>query len=298
MKGFLKVILLICPLMLIHSCKTPHALELEDEEVWRLGWRMIENSMEEKYRIGELQFDSLIKTSDLIDHKFLKAGLEIKWKLDKTQEVTELLGGQDEEMLRGICREKFLSGLTPCIGFLEDIPGNKPLQLELVKMYINDQYVRLNLLSSLLEKYNLIKSEVITDTFGINTDEWNQARLKDIINKFSFPTIDLVGKDGMEAVFNIIQHADIEWQKSQLVKIEEAVKNDDMEAENYAFLYDRIKVLNGERQLYGTQVLKVNPISKSVQLFETEDLENIDKRRRELGMMPIEMYKRIALKNS
>lgn len=68
-------------------------------------------------------------------------------------------------------------------------------------------------------------------------------------------------------------------------------------AQSYAYLYDRIKINNGEKQLYGTQFAKVDPINKIVELAETEDLDNLDNRRREVGMMPIEMYKRGILKN-
>ena len=34
----------------------------------------------------------------------------------------------------------------------------------------------------------------------------------------------------------------------------------------------------------------------NVELAETEDLENLDKRRMEVGIMPIDMYKRFMLK--
>ena len=298
MKAFIDIFLLICLVISIISCNTDKLINSEDEEVWRLGWRMTENSVDEKYKTGELQFDSLLIVSDRIDRKFLISGLEIKSKLNKTKEVTELLNRQDEEILSDLCQQKFLKGLTPCFGLPKENPKNKQLQLELVKMYINDQYIRLNLMNNLLEKYNLIKSEVIIDSFGINTDERNEDGLKEIIKEFQFPTKELVGKDGMEAVFNIIQHSEKGWQNSQLINVEKAVRNGDMDGANYAFLYDRIKVLNGEKQLYGTQVSKIEPINQTVQLFDTEDLENLDKRRREVGMMPIEMYKRIALKDN
>jgi hypothetical protein len=75
---------------------------------------------------------------------------------------------------------------------------NKELQIELIKMYINDQYVRSNLMTDLLSKYNLLKSEVIIDSFGVNTDERNRERLKEIIKENGFPTNELVGKDAMQ----------------------------------------------------------------------------------------------------
>ena len=166
-------------------------------------------------------------------------------------------------------------------------------------MYINDQYVRSNLMTDLLSKYNLLKSEVIIDSFGVNTDERNRERLKEIIKENGFPTRKLVGKDAMQGIFLMIQHSDgdKEWQKSQLTEIENAVKKGDMDGQSYAYLYDRIKINSGEKQLYGTQFAKVDPVRKTVELAETEDLENLDRRRMEVGMMPINMYKEFMLKN-
>ena len=109
----------------------------------------------------------------------------------------------------------------------------------------------------------------------------------------------MVGKDAMQGIFLMIQHADgdKEWQKSQLSNIEQAVKNGDMDGQSYAYLYDRIKINGGEKQRFGTQFSNVDPLSKTVVLAETENLEDLDIRRMEVGMMPIEMYKELMLKN-
>ncbi|CAN5628348.1 hypothetical protein BH23BAC1_BH23BAC1_31010 [soil metagenome] len=99
--------------------------------------------------------------------------------------------------------------------------------------------------------------------------------------------------------FLIIQHSDNDkdWQKLQLKNIEQAVKNGDMDGQNYAYLYDRIKINNGEKQRYGTQFSNVNPDDKIVELADTEDIKNMDFRRMEIGLMPIEMYKKFMLNN-
>jgi D-alanyl-D-alanine carboxypeptidase len=109
----------------------------------------------------------------------------------------------------------------------------------------------------------------------------------------------LVGKDAMQGVFIMILHSDgdKEWQKSQLTNIERAVKNGDMDGQSYAYQYDRIQINSGKKQLYGTQCANVDTIKKTVELAPTEDMENLDDRRRKVGMMPIEMYKEFMLKN-
>lgn len=202
-------------------------------------------------------------------------------------------------MLQEICKKQVLSNFEICKKYSVEIVENEKLQLELIKMYVNDQYVRSNLMTDILQKYNLSKDQVIIDSNGINTDERNRERLKEIIAKYGFPTKKMVGKDAMNGVFFMIQHADGEnaWQKSQLTNIKNAVKMGDLDSQSYAYLYDRIKINSGEKQLYGTQFANVDAVNNIVELDKTEEIDNLDKRRMEIGMMPIEMYKKLMLKN-
>jgi hypothetical protein len=164
-------------------------------------------------------------------------------------------------------------------------------------MYVDDQASRGNLMQDLINKYKIDSTNISQDQ-GIIVDKNNRDRLKEIIEEFGFPTRELVGLDAMKGVFFIIQHSDEDkdWQKLQLLNIEKAVAKGDMDGQNFAYLYDRIKINNGEKQLYGTQFANVDPINKIVELAETEDLETLDRRRMEMGMMPIQMYKDIILK--
>jgi hypothetical protein len=138
----------------------------------------------------------------------------------------------------------------------------------------------------------------VTTNGAIIVDERNRNRLKEIFKEIGFPTRKLVGKEAMNGIFLIIQHADNdkEWQKSQLKNIKKAVEKGDIPGQSYAYLYDRIKVNSGEKQLYGTQFKKVNRAEKIVELADTEDIVNLDERRMKMGMMPIDMYKAFMLK--
>lgn len=293
------LIFIITVSSLVTSYSQNKSEQITDVGIWKLGWRMIASSMEENYELASLQFDSLRNSTEIIDRKYLVTGLEAKNKLRKVNEVTEIINSQDKKILQEICNKNFLSSYEICKEYSIEKVANKELQMELIKMYINDQYVRSNLMTDLLSKYNLLKSEVIIDSFGVNTDERNRERLKELIKENGFPTKELVGKDAKKGIFLMIQHSDgdKEWQKSQLPNIERAVKNGDMDGQSYAYLYDRIQINSGKKQLYGTQFAKVDPINKVVELAETEDLENLDRRRMEVGMMPIEMYKEFMLKN-
>ncbi len=54
-----KLLILFLTIMTISSCKNNLSSKLSDIEIWKLGWRMIENSLDENYEIASSQFDSL-----------------------------------------------------------------------------------------------------------------------------------------------------------------------------------------------------------------------------------------------
>lgn len=289
---------MVLGLSILTSCNQNANSQISDEEVWRLGWRMIANSMEENYEIANLQFDSLWSISNKMDRKFLITGLELKNKLGKTDAIAEILKAQDKDMLQEVCTKQFLENMNLCLGFSQEEVENKNLQTELIMMYVDDQAVRGNMMNDIILKYNIDTSQ-ITQKCAIQVDEKNRNRLKVIFKEHGFPTMKLVGKDAMNGIFLMVQHSDMDkqWQKSQLENIEKAVKNGDMDGQSYAYLYDRIQINSGQGQLYGTQFEKVDPINKAVELAPTEDKDYLDKRRMEIGMMPIEMYKKLMLKN-
>ena len=284
-------------LIIFTSCEHGKSQKMTDVEIWQLGWRMIGSSMDENFELANIQFDTILKNSKIIDSKYLITGLEVKKEIGKDEEIIEILSSQPIEMLQEICKKQVLSNFEICKKYSVEIVENEKLQLELIKMYVNDQYVRSNLMTDILQKYNLSKDQVIIDSNGINTDERNRERLKEIIAKYGFPTKKMVGKDAMNGVFFMIQHADGEnaWQKSQLTNIKNAVKMGDLDSQSFAYLYDRIKINSGEKQLYGTQFANVDAVNNIVELDKTEDIDNLDKRRMEIGMMP--MYKKLMLKN-
>jgi len=254
--------------------------------------------MDENLSMAESQFDSLLAVTNIIDRKFLVTGLEVKSDLNKKEEVENILSNQSVEMRSQICSNEILRNLESCNGLTEEKVGNKKLQLDLIRMYIDDQACRGNIMNDIILKYDIPIDEITQDE-GVIVDERNRTRVKEVFREFGFPTRKLVGKDAMYGIFLMLQHADgdKEWQKLQLPYIERAVKNGDLQEQNYAYLYDRIKINGGEKQLYGSQFSKVDPVAKTVELADTEDLDNLNLRRREMGMMPIEMYKRFILKD-
>jgi len=293
-----------CTLVLA-CCGTSNSEKDNGSEIekWQLGWRMIGSSWEKNYNLGEQQFDSLLRMNPPIEAKFIVTGFEILSKLGKGDKVSAVLNNLDQRTLDELCKSGLfsseLSAEPMCKSAVkEEQVDNKDLQIELIKMHLNDQSVRGNIMRDIIIKYKLDQYELTKD-LAVSVDQKNRDRLKEIIRDFGFPTRQMVGKDAMQGVFLIIQHSDgdKDWQKEQLPRIEEAVRKGDMDGQSYAYLYDRIKINGGEKQLYGTQFKNVDPVNKTLVLAETEDIENLDKRRMEVGMMPIKIYEQLMLRN-
>lgn len=98
-----------------------------------------------------------------------------------------------------------------------------------------------------------------------------------------------VGKEAAGAFWLLVQHQDLDFQQKLLPDMERAMREGEASRQNYAYLYDR--VMKGQRkpQRWGTQTSCVD--GKAV-LDPVEDLPNLEKRRRELYLSPIEEYVR------
>ncbi|MFK7935277.1 MAG: DUF6624 domain-containing protein [Saprospiraceae bacterium] len=298
------IFLSIFILTFIYSCKIENQSEPQEEAIWLLGWRMIENARNQNFHLAETQFDSLLTQDKPIGDVFLLNGLKLKLKLSKEAEVIDIVSNQSPIIRTKLCEQNFAKDLAICANQPLERIENKALQSEIIKLYIADQAIRRkNILHDIIEKYKIdttgLKTEYdYSNPDEINVDEINRNRLKEIIKEFGFPTRKLVGKDAMHGVFLIIQHADGDsvWQKLQLPYMKLASENGSLRKKDYAYLYDRTQVNRGLLQRYGTQFAKVDPENQVVELRPTEDLLNLNNRRRAMDMMPIEVYKRGILR--
>ena len=124
-----------------------------------------------------------------------------------------------------------------------------------------------------------------------DVDADNTSFLKKIIAERGWPGRSMVGRDGAEAAFLILQHSpDTAFQAQTLPLLEKGVASGDVEGQHLALLTDRVAVQRGQKQVYGTQASIVN--GRFV-LNPIADSANVDARRAKVGMPPIAAYMRI-----
>jgi hypothetical protein len=119
-----------------------------------------------------------------------------------------------------------------------------------------------------------------------SVDAANLPRLKSIVAQFGFPTLAMVGRDGVQAAWLLTQHADDDpaFQKHVLALIKSAA-TDDVRPGDVAMLSDRIRIHEGKPQRFGSnfdlRTMKPTPI---------EDPEHVDERRAQVHLMPMADY--------
>jgi hypothetical protein len=123
------------------------------------------------------------------------------------------------------------------------------------------------------------------------TDSMNMNEAKLIINKYGFPGYSLVGEDGSDSFWAIVQHCDQDliFQQKALVLMTKEVKRHNATGENLALLQDRVLVSQGHKQLYGTQV-RLDIQSHHAKPLPIQDSLNVDSRRKAVGLQPLQDY--------
>lgn len=119
----------------------------------------------------------------------------------------------------------------------------------------------------------------------------NKKRAAEIFEEVGFPGFDIVGTKGSGYFFAIVQHSDFDpnFQKKILDAMLPEVKNQNANKRHFAFLTDRVKKNTGEKLVYGTQ-LDYHWFTGKAQPLPTIDPGNLNKRRAEIGLEPIEVY--------
>lgn len=116
-------------------------------------------------------------------------------------------------------------------------------------------------------------------------DTPNTKRLEEIFQKHGFPNNKMVGPDGQTAFMILLQHTIGDRLRVKAVKpITNAFKRRELTPLDYANFIDRLRLHQGKGQLYGSGFEFKD--GKMV-LSKTEDLKNLEKRRRRIGLPPM-----------
>jgi hypothetical protein len=175
---------------------------------------------------------------------------------------------------------------------------NEELRRELAAMRKLDQDARFEMIEAMKKSANTdagaLKKNAAPPGFEKieEIDRKNTARLKEIMANHGWPGKSLVGRDGANTAWLLVQHADKdrEFQKKCLGLMKAALAKGEVSAQDVAYLTDRVLVGENKKQLYGTQCTVVNG---QVKFQPIEDEANVDKRRAEVGLPSLTEYRKM-----
>ncbi len=178
---------------------------------------------------------------------------------------------------------------TPANPLLGQAPSNPPLRRELLVRLATDQAVR-DTLAQFFQSGRSPDSAFVARMSAV--DAANTSWIKGVIVQCGWPGRSLVGTDGANAAFLLVQHAgnDPAFMASALPLLERAVVNGESKATDYALLFDRVAVAAGGRQRFGTQA---KLIQGRVVFDPIDDSIHVDTRRAQMGLSPLATYARL-----
>jgi hypothetical protein len=183
---------------------------------------------------------------------------------------------------------RIVSGRTPQSTTTDSV-SLPALRQELLERLDRDQAIRNELIKNGVTHPD---PKIEARMTGIDSD--NTARMKEIVKQYGWPGPELVGVDGTEAAFLLVQHAEHGFQKQMLPLVETAYRQKKLQGQDYALLLDRVLVAEGKPQVYGTQAKRFDQWKDKEPVFDPiEDEANVDRRRAEVGLFSMAEYRRL-----
>jgi hypothetical protein len=120
-------------------------------------------------------------------------------------------------------------------------------------------------------------------------DTENTQWLKQVVNKYGWPTYTMVGNDGGKAAWLLVQHADADPKfQRQCLDLMEKLGQDEVALSDVAYLTDRVLIAEGKKQRYGTQfIVKKDGLMP----HPIEDEAGVEERRKSVGLPSMKEYR-------
>ena len=167
-----------------------------------------------------------------------------------------------------------------CLTSAQSMPD---LRNELLQMLERDQAARVKCADGTADDQIKCLQKIAEEI-----DVPNTKRMNEILASHGFPTMSMVGRDGVGAFVTMLQHVrDIETRKKSAVGMARAYEDKVILPNQYAGFVDRLLIDQGKAQRYGSNFQMKD--GKMV-MTPVEDPKNLEKRRKKLGLPTMSEY--------
>jgi len=275
---------LITVLIVLTQFNANSQFKFENEQEWKYAYEMIYHANLGNCKEACMMFDSLYQTEQFQhpeSYISIAKCLQSSGKSEKADSII-MLGrmngtfennGDKTRISHPDLSERFI------LMYLED-QGSWSIKDE----FILDPGAKQDLINSGVDFESLVK--MVRRLPGIELHKLHVIELNRIVEEYGFPTYEMIGYNAMQGVKLVILHS-----KLEILETYESDFKKYFGMKRLAYLIDKKRVAKNENQLYGTQgdfdengVLVFYPI---------EDEPNVNIRRMQAGMEPIEHYAKI-----
>jgi len=156
-----------------------------------------------------------------------------------------------------------------------------------------------NKINLLAKKDQELRSKIFAYHYKATKRDWNELEILDkdnceaikkIVDEYGLITISKFGKEASFNAWLIIQHAvhDLPFMKKYLSLMKSNLE--DINLQNYAYLQDRLLLIDKKPQIYGTQVIQDKKTNKFKPNKLKYSVEKTNELRRKIGLESIEKY--------
>ncbi|WP_298529485.1 DUF6624 domain-containing protein [uncultured Christiangramia sp.] len=117
----------------------------------------------------------------------------------------------------------------------------------------------------------------------------NLNKVINILNQCGMPNWEQVPRYQFSTIFFVIQHSSKEVRRSYFPILKKSAENGDLKKSTIAMMEDRMRMNYGKPQIYGTQIYRKSN-SEPWKLYDLQNPERVNKRRKEIGLEPLEQY--------
>lgn len=118
----------------------------------------------------------------------------------------------------------------------------------------------------------------------------NLSELEALLNSKGWPKRSQVGSLAASAAFFVLQHSNAGAQEKYMGMFESACRNNEANCQQYALMFDRMRMNQNKPQRYGTHAYLDPSKGSTNELYPLEDESKVDEWRKEIGLESLKDY--------
>lgn len=137
---------------------------------------------------------------------------------------------------------------------------------------------------------------ILVDSIGFNSpetakymekiaalDTQNRIKVKAILDRYGWIEQSKIGEKAADGIFYVVQHAELDFKEQYFPQLKKLAERGEAKKTSCAMLEDRILMMNGKKQIYGTQANNNLRPDKKFAIWPIENPQTVNELRKKAG---------------